>query len=141
MLEEASLRKLRTLLASANKLPPWSSQVSLYGQEQVRRQDCQDGGAAVKVHEVKALTLSLLNFMSGGEPSKLLEVGRPLKMLKSHQEHLQNDGGGPQVCLDDASKKDLLSSAGTGKTRQELFMSSCRHHPLVQAGQDQHGGE
>lgn len=45
------------------------------------------------------------------------------------------------MCLDDASKKDLLSSAGTGKTRQELFMSSCRHHPLVQAGQDQHCGE
>ena len=85
MLEEASLRKLRTLLASANKLPPWSSQVSLYGQEQVWRKDCQDGGAAVKVHEVKALTLSLLNFMSGGEPSKLLEVGRNIPRFPALQ--------------------------------------------------------
>ena len=72
MLEEASLRKLRTLLASANKLPPWSSQVSLYGQEPVRREDWQDGRAAVKVEEVKALTLSLLNFLLAGNQRNCL---------------------------------------------------------------------
>ena len=85
MLEEASLRKLRTFLASANKLPPWSSQASLYGQDQVRREDWQDGRAAVQVEEVKALTLSLLNFMSGGEPAKLLEVGRNISIFTALQ--------------------------------------------------------
>ena len=45
------------------------------------------------MEELKALTLTFLQFMSGGEPSKLLEV-----------------------CLTDTSKKELLS-AGSGKTR------------------------
>ena len=67
------------------------------------------------MEELKALTLTFLQFMSGGEPSKLLEV-----------------------CLTDSSKKELLS-AGSGKTRWASLPSYGFCH--VQTGQDQHLGE
>ena len=35
MLEEATLRKMKGLLATSNRLPPWSSAVDQYSQEQV----------------------------------------------------------------------------------------------------------
>ena len=35
MLEDASLRKMKALLATSNRLPPWSSVVNQYSQEQV----------------------------------------------------------------------------------------------------------
>ena len=36
MLEEGTLRKMKGLLATSNRLPPWSSVVNQYSQEQVK---------------------------------------------------------------------------------------------------------
>lgn len=76
-----SARKMRVLLTSSSKLPPWTSVVSVYDERQV--------------NELKELTRSFLNFVSGGEPSKILEA-----------------------CLSEQDKKQLLS-AGTGRKRLE----------------------
>ena len=36
MLEEGTLRKMKGLLATSNRLPPWSSVVNQYSQDQVK---------------------------------------------------------------------------------------------------------
>ena len=35
MMEEGTLRKMRSLVASGGKLPPWSAVVTMYSEEEV----------------------------------------------------------------------------------------------------------
>ena len=94
--------------------------------------------------ELRALTVAFLNFMSGGEPARLLEARTVSAMkfsswdLSERQPPTQTEFYW-QVCLTDSSKKELMS-AGSGKTR-----SSSNHQLNLnlnsQAGQDQLTGE
>ena len=127
MLEEGTLRKMKGLLATSNRLPPWSSVVDQYSQDQVisgvsgiqtlnswfvlceseLRKDLaliQCAGvqhqmqgrsrlyifhhnfynSKLEVAELRALTVSFLNFMSGGEPARLLEVSTVFAMVMHH---------------------------------------------------------
>ena len=96
MLEEGTLRKMKGLLATSNRLPPWSSVVNQYSQEQVKSETItknKNSGALhfyldfdfskPEVAELTALTVTFLNFMSGGEPVRLLEVILQLIILGS----------------------------------------------------------
>ena len=80
MLEDPTLRKMKVLLTSSSRLPPWSTIVSQHSQEQVKQlksslfksQNCPLDN--VQVAELRALTVTFLNFISGGEPARLLEA-------------------------------------------------------------------
>ncbi|XP_023322984.1 uncharacterized protein LOC111697280 isoform X2 [Eurytemora carolleeae] len=90
-MDDGVYRKLRSVLTSAHSLPPWTAHVQSLSDK--------------RIQDIKDLTMNFLSYISGGEPTKILEA-----------------------CLSEKDKKELMSYGG-GKKRLEKLNNFIKKSP------------